>query len=241
MLVRYLEEKISSCYVYETAQYTDFLTMEEVATAEATVRNSGLFYAFYGGYEHAERKMLILSLEEVTPEYPYTILCGSWDRFCEISHRDVLGAVMACGIERKCIGDILFDTENRKFYLFSVARMADYISQNVSQIGKASVVWSTVNDIAVLPVKTATNSKVSVSSLRIDAVIAAVFHLSRQKAQDAIFEKKVFVNHSLVSKVTQNIQVGDSIVLRGHGKVIFLEQSGFSKKGKLYILIKKYI
>ncbi len=241
MIIRNIEDKISSCYLNETVQYTDFLTIEEIASAEGILHNCGLFYRFWGGYELAERKMLMLSFDDVSASYPYDILCGTWDRFFEISHRDVLGAVMACGIERKCIGDILFDTPNRKFYLFVVSHMTEYICNNISQIGKCSVIWNIVKDPDILPSKSVEVNKISVTSLRIDAVIAAAFHFSRQKAQEAIIGKKVYLNHTLVKKVTQNIQLGDSIVVRGNGKIIFLEQCGFSKKGKFYILIKQYI
>ena len=241
MIIKNIEDKISSCYLNGTVQYTDFMTMEEIASAEVMLCNSGLIYHFWGGYELAERKMLMLSVDDTPAQYPFTVLSGTWDRFFEISHRDVLGAVMACGIERKCIGDILLDTANRKFYLFVVSHMVDYVINNVSQIGKCSVVWDVVNDPTALPEKSAMIIKISVSSLRIDAVIAAAFHLSRQKAQEAITGKKVYINHMLVNKVTQNIQVGDTVVLRGNGKIIFSEKCGFSKKGKLYILIKQYI
>lgn len=240
MIIKNIEDKISSCYLNETVQYTDFMTMEEIASAETILSNSGLIYRFWGGYELAERKMLMLSMDDTTAQFPFTVLSGTWDRFFEISHRDVLGAVMACGIERKCIGDILLDTSRRKFYLFIVSHMSDYVINNVSQIGKCSVVWNIVNDLTALPEKTANIIKISVSSLRIDAVIAAAFHLSRQKAQEVIAGKKVYLNHMLVNKVTQNIQVGDTVVLRGNGKIIFSEKCGFSKKGKLYILIKQY-
>ncbi len=241
MIIKNIEDKIALCYLDETAQYSDFMTMEEIAAADQLLRNTGLYYRFWGGYEGAERKMVMLSTERTIAEYPYVILSGSWDKFSEISHRDVLGAVMASGIERRCIGDILFDTEKRKFYLFVLSRMSDYISRNISQIGRCSIVWDVVSDLSALPQKSAQESRVSVSSLRIDAVIATVFHLSRQKAQDAIAEKRVYIDHALVTKATQNIRVGNSVVVRGCGKFIFLEESGLSKKGKLYILIKQYM
>lgn len=241
MIIQNLEDKISACFTDETAQYTDFLTMEEISRAEALLCQTGLFYQFWGGYEQAERKMAVLSVEPISPKYPYVILCGKWDRFYEISHRDVLGAVMASGIERKCIGDILFDTPNRKFYLFVLSHMADYIASNISQMGRGSIVWSITDDVTDLPQSAGEEIKISVSSLRIDAVIATAFHLSRQKAQDVIAEKKVYINHALVSKATQNIDIGDSVVLRGCGKIVFMEKCGFSKKGKLYILIKQYL
>ena len=185
--------------------------------------------------------MAMLSPCEQRADYPYVVLSGQWDKFSEISHRDVLGAVMASGIERRCVGDILFDTEARKFYLFILSRMSDYICQTVRQIGRASIVWKVVSDHSALPLQAARQCKIPVTSLRIDVVIAAVFRLSRQRSQDVIDDKCVYIDHTLVTKATQNIREGCSVVVRGYGKFIFLEQSGLSKKGKPYILIKQYL
>ena len=236
-----LEDKIALCYLNDQAQYSDFLTMEEASDAELILHNSGLFYNFWGGYEAAERKMVMLSLEECDADYPLVILCGQWDKFGEISHRDVLGAVMGCGIERRCIGDILFDRDHRKFYMFVISRMTEYICHSVGQIGRCSVEWKTVSDLDELPHQAVQVCKLPVSSLRIDVVIAAAFHLSRQRAKDVIDDKKVFVDHVAVTKATQNIREGCSVVVRGYGKFIFMEQNGLSKKGKPYILIKQYL
>lgn len=241
MIIKNLEDKIVQCYLDNLAQYSDFLTIEEISQADCLLRDTGLYYEFWGGYEGAERKLVMFSPEESISEYPYVILCGKWDKFSQISHRDVLGAVMASGIERRCIGDILFDEKERKFYLFVLSRMADYICCNVEQIGRGSVVWSILSDIPSHFKKSTQEGKFSVSSLRIDAVIATVFCLSRQKAQDLVAAKKVYIDHVLVTKPTQNIRRGNSVVVKGCGKFIFLQEKGFSKKGKLYILIKQYM
>jgi len=241
MIIRNLEDKVARCYAEDSAQFSDFMTMEEISQADRLLRNTGLYYRFWGGYDGAQRQMVMLSVDEVPADYPLVILCGQWDKFAEISHRDILGAVLASGIERRCIGDILFDGVKRKFYLFALSRMSDYISKTVTQAGRCSISWSVVNDLSVLPQQPIQEHKVSVPSLRIDAVISSVFHLSRQKALDLISEKRVFVDHSLVVKVTHSLHEGCSVVVRGHGKFIFVEQSGLSKKGKLYILIKQYM
>ena len=83
--------------------------------------------------------------------------------------------------------------------------------------------------------------RLPVSSLRIDTVIASVWHLSRNLAQELIAEKKVFIDHRLVTKNTVQLFEKQAVVVRGYGKFIFLEENGLSKKGKTYILVKKYL
>lgn len=236
-----IEDKIAACFTEDRAQFTDFLTLEQADEALHLLCNSGLEFKAWGGYPDAERCMFEISGETLSEEYPISTLCGAWDKFADISHRDILGAVMGTGIERKCVGDILVDAEKRKFYIFVNERLANYLQLNVDRIGRASVKWNVVKDMSELPTSAVSERRLPVSSLRIDAIIAAVFNLSRQKAQEMIGDKKVFINHTLVSKVTHNVLPMASVVVRGLGKFIFIEQSGISKKGKIYITIKQYL
>ena len=241
MLLSSIEDKISACYIQDIPQFTDFLTLEEADQAQSLVEQSGLLYDFFGGYTEAERRMLSLSLSGEEPSYPICILCGYWDRFGEIGHRDILGTIMATGIERKCMGDILVDAENRRFFCFVVDRMRNYLIENINRIGRCSINWETVSSAEAIPDTLFEQIRLPVSSLRIDTVIASVWHLSRNLAQELIAERKVFIDHRLVTKNTVQLFEKQAVVVRGYGKFIFLEENGLSKKGKTYILVKKYL
>ncbi len=240
MLLASIEDKIAACFMDEEEQYTDFLSLEEADAALRSVSETGLYYSFEGGYPQADRRILCLGAQEIKGNAPISVLCGKWDKFGEISHRDILGSIMATGIERRCLGDILVLQDQRKFYLFVVDRMVLYITSGVDRIGRCSVTWSVVNDPDEIPAGQFKEMRLPVSSLRIDVVIAAVWHLSRQTAQDSIADKRVFINHKSVTKSTQLLRPGDSVVVRGCGKFVFLDEDGLSKKGKTYILIKQY-
>lgn len=57
-----------------------------------------------GGYEQAERKRAILSLYEEEDTNNVCALASKYDhRFQSIEHKDLLGALMALGIERKSL------------------------------------------------------------------------------------------------------------------------------------------
>lgn len=240
MLLDNIDDKIAACFTEEQTQFTDFLTEEQIADILPIIEGTGLYSFLSGGHDGAERKMLALSGDSDEPEFPIIALKGEWDRFGEIGHRDILGAVMASGIDRKCIGDIIVSA-NRTFFVFVIRRMADYIEKNITSIGRCSVKWQRVTDTESLPKSTYKEIKVPVSSLRIDCVIASVLHLSRNQAQSLLEIKKVFINHTAVLKSTAQIRPGDSINVRGFGKFVFVEQDGLSKKGKIYIKIKQFI
>ena len=240
MLISHIEDKLALCYTQDVPQYSDFLSMEEVAYVRSFLENTSVYYSFWGGYTDSQRQMVGISTDRID-EFPITILRGTWDRFGDIGHRDVLGALTASGVDRKCIGDILIDADKRCFYVFVCSRMADYFCQNVQSVGRCSIRWSVVDDVSVLPQAKAEELRIPVSSLRIDVILSAVYHLSRNDSARLISDKKVYVNHMPILKATYNLIPECSVVVRGLGKFIFLEQQGFSKKGKAYILVKRFI
>ena len=97
--------------------YIGFLDDGERAEAEVILRGGA--YAsygrrFYGGYEEAERVMLGLSAEgPPEPEtFPLTALLFRYRREASITHRDVLGSLLSCGVRRDKLGDILCGRED---------------------------------------------------------------------------------------------------------------------------------
>ena len=51
----------------------------------------------------------------------------------------------------------------------------------------------------------------------------------------------VFVDGVQVFKTDKKLTTGEKIVLRGKGKVLLLEQKGESKKGRLRVIIRRYL
>ena len=81
----------------------------------------------------------------------------------------------------------------------------------------------------------------SVPSLRLDAIVCCAFSLSRSKASALIESGSVFLDGVQILKADKKLSVGEKIVLRGKGKAVLLEQKGESKKGRLQIIIRKYL
>lgn len=81
----------------------------------------------------------------------------------------------------------------------------------------------------------------SVSSLRLDSIVSSAFRLSRGRAAEAIKHGIVSVDHAECVKPDASVKEGSSIVLKGKGKAVLEETGGESKKGRIRIVIKKYI
>ena len=83
--------------------------------------------------------------------------------------------------------------------------------------------------------------RINVPSARLDNVISAVFSLSRKTAQEAVARGLVFVDGIQLMKPDYQLKPAQKIVLRGKGKAIYLDTSGVSRKGKLYVEVMKYV
>ena len=71
-------------------------------------------------------------------------------------------------------------------------------------------------------------------------MIAAAFNLSRSDASEALKRGLVTVNYRILESVDKKLSEGDTLSLRGKGKVILEKLGDLSKKGRLFIEIKKY-
>ena len=76
-------------------------------------------------------------------------------------------------------------------------------------------------------------ASITVTSLRLDAIIASCYHISRQRAKELIKSRKVQLNWMLIEKADYTLDSYDIISVRGHGRIRLDEVLGTSKKGKL--------
>lgn len=91
-----------------------FLPAEDTAMAEAIANTAGAVCTAWGGTENTTRVILCFAPDfiPVTPEqFPIQCLTFSYRVPKPPTHRDFLGACMACNLERDTIGDILIDTK----------------------------------------------------------------------------------------------------------------------------------
>ena len=234
--------------------HTNFLSLDEISIVKTIDREyneyTDTFYS--GGYGDSERQIALFIpkfydiedldsfLTENEEDNPLCIVHLKKDKFTTLSHRDYLGAIMGLGLKREMVGDIKVTDEGAD--VFCLKSSADYICENLKKSGRGSVTGE------ILPVTSFTSSEdkyellfTTVSSLRLDGVIAAFFNLSRSTAAEAVNKGLVYVNSSQCLKVDYTLKGGDKIVLRGKGKTVLSEVKGTSKKGKLKIEYKKYI
>lgn len=196
-----------------------------------------------GGYLGAERVKAIFVNKEFrgTPDEKIEAVAVKWDeRYYDLTHRDVLGALMGLGIKREIIGDIIMCGHGCQIIIDS--SLSGFIMQDFNMIGAASVTVSSLPLSEIAPREEKTKEiKTTVSALRLDVVAAAGFGTSRTTMSDEIGVGKLKVNWQDAKNSAKSIKVGDIISMRGRGRVEVCEVLGQTKKGRISILLKRFM
>ena len=222
---------------------TGFLTPFEQEIAGAIANSLGqLKLDFDGGFEGAERQRAAFCHEDFqgTPAFEITVIDAKWNaEFARLSHRDVLGSIMALGVEREHIGDIIATKEMARIIVDK--KMADYFIANLTHIGESSVKVEQGDLTSIAPKEERIKEiRSTVASLRIDSIAAAGFGMSRSKAADEIKAEKLKLNWQTVKNASQSIKEGDVISMRGRGRLEVAEVRGLTKKGRTSVLLRRY-
>lgn len=226
--------------------YSHFLSIDEqTAIHDFKDAFSYIHSSYYGGHELAQRQILGFGSEKdfgYEGTFPITTICVTplIEKFGEpLSHRDYLGALMNLGIQRDTIGDILI--QDKTAYIFCLDSIAAYILEHVTKIRHTSVKCEVVNNnIPALEPKLQEES-FPVASLRLDGIIAYLTKCSRKETLSFFTDKKVTLNGVITGRNSINLKEGDVFSVRGYGKFIFAGTGGNTRKGKIYVRIKRYL
>lgn len=222
------------------AQYLGFLDERQQALAEMQLaRLQWAQSLFWGGYPGAERGVLALYDAAPPPLEEYPLCClRITARGGGLTHRDYLGALLGLGLQRECLGDILPDEEGA--YLFSLQPQAALIVRELVSVGRQKGRAEHCLPPPALAARAGQESCVSVASLRLDAVLAALLHKSRERAAELVRAEKVLVNHIPLGSPSALLEEGDNITVRGTGKFRLQQIGGPSKKGRIFVTCIKY-
>ena len=216
------------------AFYTDFLDV--ASQSDLLCLDLPVEPTLEGGYPDAERRIGCFGGD--TPD----IVCVKVEpldmKFADrLTHRDFLGSVLALGISRAFVGDIVV-YENAG-YVFCKPTAADLIISELERVKHTNVrcSYSSLPDGAVSePVLCSAVA----ASLRLDAVVSAVFDLSRSEGKELFAAEKVFISGRICTDPIREPREGDRISVRGYGKFIFCGQTGNTGKGRIRFSYKLF-
>ncbi len=243
MNMRRILDKIEIVTNTHKIQSTDFYDPYERRLAQSILnRFQKVTYCQLGGLEEAERKVFIIYPDYYQLKQEDLPICGImiYDYVGRYSHRDFLGSVLSLGINREKIGDILIHENYTQIIVKD--EISDYIFTSLERVGNEKV---KVMQIPLSCVKKGNveykDIYITVSSLRLDALISGSWNLSRQDSQKLIKGNNVKVNWEPIDKVSKEVSKGDIISVRGYGRFILDSIEGFSKKGRIKTKIRLLI
>lgn len=233
-----------TCFRRDVPTNTDFLNLSEQTIFQNV---SGMLppvrFVLSGGFESSERKVVCFlpSYEEELCDPPFD--CVKIEplnrKFAEeLTHRDYLGAIMNLGIERSMLGDIVI--KEGTAYVFVLKKMSRYLTENLTAIRHTSIAADVTEDAGEALKPEYEEIQGTVSSIRLDSIVALCGRLSRTKAAAYIEGEKVFVNGQVITNVSRVLKDGEIISVRGIGKFKFAEAGGQTKKGRTVVTVLKY-
>lgn len=225
---------------------TDFFTPREQVIATHIAHANGLFSVSFGGYEQAERCRVLFYdglVEDLPGMETYAVSClmatckrGS----APLRHSDYLGSLLGLGIKRDKLGDlVLFDGG---VYAFCTTDMVPVLLREWSEAGRTQLsvqLITSVHECDFMP-PAVEERTVTIQSLRLDALVAHAFSLSRTKAVEPIKKGLVQLNFTVCTDPAAAISPGDVLSFRGYGRAKVIGIGGNSRSGRIFVTIGRY-
>ena len=232
-------------------EYTDFLDMYQISLVETFLKKMKFAnYKLYGGYDDAERKILIIYPEK----YDEKMLEKNYSKILEVvrvnlgeeekgkyTHRNYLGAIVKLGLKREKVGDILVADEGADIIV--VKDFAEILKKELSLLKRfenSKLEIIELKDLRKKEMKIE-NIKIIVPSLRLDNIVSDLAKTSRSKAAQIIEQERVFINGQNETKLSKQIKLHDVITIRGKGRFIIKEFEGTTRSGRPVIVVEKYL
>lgn len=234
------KEYVANSY---SPKLTDFLDPREQQIVQTLIgTQSDVKVDFSGGLVSNERKRALIFPDYYTvKESDFQIQLFEVDypaKFITIEHPQVLGSLMSLGLKRGKFGDILVKNERVQFLVGK--EVSDYIQLQLTKIGRASVTLKEVPlTEGILVSDSWIELSATVSSLRLDAIMSAIFNISRQKSQEYIKHGLVKVNWTIIENPGFVCDVADILSVRGYGRAKLVSLEGKTKKDKWRIVAGK--
>lgn len=197
--------------------------------------------SFYGGFSLSERKKAKLIIND-NYDIDYGIICLHAkynNKFSEIHHRDVMGAIYNFGIHNNRIGDIIVDENN--IYILVDESISDYIIMNFKKIKNINLNFEPMSTENINIEKKYEEFIITSSSFRLDTIVSKIINKSRNNAKEMISKEFIKLNHIVIINPEKIVKNHDLISIRKYGRFIIEEYSQNEKSKKYRVKVRKVI
>ena len=247
-LMRHIEDLAHTAFSRGIARYSAFLSDREQDLARAALGRADVEggFRFEGGWPDAERKVLCLEPEGSYGEAPICCVrlqCRALPGAALPAHKDYLGSLMGLALKREALGDIVLpEDQPGTAYVFALEPAAQLICRELFQAGHTELTTALLplEEVPQFPQAEREVRSATVSSLRLDAVLAAMLRCSRGQAAELITAGRVEINHLPADKPHASVYEDDVFTVRGKGRFRLTALPGKSKKDRSIIEFFQY-
>lgn len=251
IFIGFILDKINFVSTRNKIEHTNFLSMNQIALAENFLKRIKYTnYKMWGGFDNAERKVLILypeKLNETMIAKNYNKIMGviriklPETEYGKYSHRNYLGGIIKLGLDREKIGDILVENDGadiivindtKKFLIKELPMLKRFEYSNISDEKIENLNCSEPNIEEI---------KIIVPSLRLDNFVSDLARTSRNKAIEIIRNERVFINGKVEVKISKQVKIEDIITIRGKGRFVVKDIEGTTRSGRSIVSVSKYM
>lgn len=235
-------DDIELCEEIDYPVYTKYFYPPQLCKKISDLNIGNIIFSLCGIGEECEKNMIAVLPKDFSKEELYFPIkyfkITNKSKFKELEHKHYLGTIMSLGIKREFLGDLI--VEDKCCYGVISEEIFEFLVENLKEVGRNPV---TVEEITKEEVPQLKFEELidSVSSIRLDNIVAVMINNSRSRGLELIEAGEVSVNYSVEKEKNRSLKEGDIITIRKKGKFIFEKILGENKKGKIRVLIKKFI
>lgn len=246
-----IEDKIRNTKQKNKINITNFLDgYEQKLAVELLNKFKIQNYIEFGGYDKAERKIIIIYPDKLSGFIDPNI----GQEFLSVidiklpnelkntyKHKDYLGMIMKLGLSREKVGDILVRDNGADIIILKESEK--FLLNNLNQLTrlkKSQIVSKNIQYLIIVEGQTKILRYI-VPSLRLDCIVSEFTKTSREKAKKIFEQERVFLNYKMETMPSKNFQINDLISVRGKGRFKIIDIDKLNKSEKFGIKIEKNI
>lgn len=214
-----------------------FVTGEERAMAVHAAREARVAASFDGGWPDAERVQVCFHPAWAEAEFTAVWLEIRWAaKFAHVEHRDLLGSLMALGMDRAFFGDLIA-LEDRA-YLLALPEVAARLPVEWDKAGNVPIKVKLLEEAPAIEPPKGENLRDTVASLRLDCILSAGMKTSRGRAAEIIRSGAVAVDHMPEERTDRLLTAGQLLSIRGFGRIRVKEVGSPTRKDRLPVTLE---
>ena len=214
-----------------------FVTGEERSLAVHAAREARVAASFDGGWPDAERVQVCFHPAWAEAEFTAVWLEIRWAaKFARVEHRDLLGSLMALGMDRGFFGDLIA-LEDRA-YLLCLPEVAARLPMEWERAGNVPIKVRLLEEAPAIEPPKGDFLRDTVASLRLDCILSAGMKTSRGRAAEVIRMGAVAVDHMPEERTDRMLSAGQLLSVRGFGRIRLAEVGSPTRKDRLPVTLE---